>query len=199
LVCFGLVDDILLSATLPETPNSLADAQASAATEPRAPFGFLAVISALALAADVLTKLWAERTLAQPDSLRVNVLHGYLDLVLRHNPGGAFSFLETAPESLRRPFFVVVSVAAIGLVVFAYRRLRARDIASRWGFALVLGGALGNLADRVRGTGVVDFIRAHAAWGGQDHEWPVFNVADVAIVAGVALLVIGTLRRRRTV
>ena len=189
--------DALLTSPLSGPADTSPSTAPAAAAEPRAPFGFLAVVAALTLAADLLTKLWAVRTLTRPESLRIDVLHDHMDFVLRRNAGGAFSFLYDQPEALRKPFFVVVSVVAIAIIVLAYRRLRASDAASKWGFAIVLGGALGNLLDRIRDSAVTDFIRAHAAWGGQDHEWPVFNVADIAIVVGVILLAIGTIRRRQ--
>jgi lipoprotein signal peptidase len=153
---------------------------------------FLIAVAATTLVADVVTKLWA--VIALDGRGTVEVWRGFLDVGVARNRGAAFSMLRDAPDSLRRPLFIAISIAAIVFVTAAYRRLdRARTLA-RWGFALVLGGALGNLVDRIRDASVVDFIQAHATWAGVDHRWPVFNVADVAISLGVALLLGDALR-----
>ena len=177
-------------------PSSAMEPARAAFPPGRARLRFLVVVAALTLAADVLTKLAAVRALTRD---KIDLVQGNLDLVLRRNQGGAWSMLHDAPEWIRRPFFVAVSVAAIVFVILAYRRVAATEVAGRWGFALVLGGALGNLVDRIRDSSVVDFIHAHATWGGAEHDWPTFNVADVAICAGVALLMLATLRGRRSI
>lgn len=78
------------------------------------------------------------------------------------------------------PFFVAISLIVIGVIVIAYRQLPNRQPYLKLALALQLGGALGNLVDRVRFGYVVDFLDFHI--------WPVFNLADVAIVVGVGLL-----------
>jgi len=162
---------------------------------PASPLFLLAVATA-AFVADALTKLWAVVSLDVSGRGTLEIWRGHVELGVARNPGAAFSFLRDAPEAVRRPLFIAVSIIAVLFVMGAYRRLdRARALA-RWGFALVLGGALGNLVDRIRDASVVDFIQLHAAWGGTDHRWPVFNVADVAICAGVALLLGDALFRR---
>jgi lipoprotein signal peptidase len=153
---------------------------------------FLAVVSAISLAADLLTKLWAERRLDGPDAYfhPVELIKGHLDFVLAKNRGGAWGLLQDTPEYVRRPFFLLVSALAITFIVSLYRRLAPNQRALRWGLPLVLGGALGNLVDRIRYSHVIDFIHAHAKWGGRDHSWPTFNVADIAICVGVGLMAI---------
>jgi lipoprotein signal peptidase len=153
-------------------------------------------IATAAFIADALTKLWAVVALEVHGGGTMELVRGNLELGVARNPGAAFSFLRDAPEAVRRPLFVGVSIAAILFVMAAYRRLDRARVAARWGFALVLGGALGNLVDRIRDASVVDFIQAHATWGGVDHRWPVFNVADVAISVGVALLLADIVGRR---
>jgi signal peptidase II len=115
--------------------------------------------------------------------------------------------LHDAPDALRRPFFMIVSVLAIFFIVSLYRKLNDKQWALKWGLPLVLGGALGNLADRVVRKGVVDFIQYRAAWVGTMNSmihrvfsdwvvveyWPTFNVADVAICIGVGLMAIDML------
>jgi len=104
--------------------------------------------------------------------------------------------LQGQDEIIRRPFFLITSVIASVLIVSFYRRLEPRQRALRRGLALVLGGALGNLADRIRFGHVVDFIDAYALIGGRQMHWPTFNVADVAIALGVGLMAVELLRPR---
>jgi signal peptidase II len=89
-----------------------------------------------------------------------------------------------------------VSVAALGILSYLFTR--AQNTAARLGVALVAGGALGNLADRVRHGYVVDFIDVSAVVRGVERHWPTFNVADVAIVAGVGLMLLATSSRARS-
>jgi lipoprotein signal peptidase len=163
-----------------------------AAPKYRPSYVFLAVVSTISLAADLLTKLWAERRLGAPDAYfhPVELIKGHLDFVLAKNRGGAWGLLQDTPEYVRRPFFLLVSALAITFIVSLYRRLAPGQHALRWGLPLVLGGALGNLVDRIRYSHVIDFIHAHAKWGGRDHSWPTFNVADIAICVGVGLMAI---------
>jgi lipoprotein signal peptidase len=158
----------------------------------RPSYVFLAVVATLALVADLGTKLWAERRLDRPDAYfhPVEVIKGNLDFVLAKNRGGAWGLLQDTPEYVRRPFFLLVSALAITFIVSLYRRLGPTQRALRWGLPLVLGGALGNLVDRIRYSHVIDFIHAHMKWGGRDHSWPTFNVADIAICVGVGLMAI---------
>jgi lipoprotein signal peptidase len=153
---------------------------------------FLAVVSTVALVADLATKLWAEHRLDGPDAYfhPVELIKGNLDFMLAKNRGGAWGLLQDTPEYVRRPFFLLVSALAITFIVSLYRRLSPTQRALRWGLPLVLGGALGNLVDRIRYSHVIDFIHAHMKWGGRDHSWPTFNVADIAICIGVGLMAI---------
>jgi lipoprotein signal peptidase len=156
----------------------------------RPSYVFLAVVSILSLAADLGTKLWAEKRLDGADAYfhPVELIKGNLDFVLAKNRGGAWGLLQDTPEYVRRPFFLLVSALAITFIVSLYRRLAPGQRALKWGLPLVLGGALGNLVDRIRYSHVIDFIHAHMKWGGRDHSWPTFNVADIAICVGVGLM-----------
>jgi lipoprotein signal peptidase len=158
----------------------------------RPSYFFLAVLATVALVLDLGTKLWAERRLDSPDAYfhPVELIKGNLDFVLAKNRGGAWGLLQDTPEYVRRPFFLLVSALAITFIVSLYRRLGPTQRALRWGLPLVLGGALGNLVDRIRYSHVIDFIHAHMKWGGRDHSWPTFNVADIAICVGVGLMAI---------
>jgi lipoprotein signal peptidase len=158
----------------------------------RPSYVFLGVVSLLTLAADLGSKVWAEHRLDRADAYQhpVSVITGNLDFLLARNRGGAWGLLQDTPEVIRRPFFLLVSLAAIAFIVSLYRRLAPTQRALRWGLPLVLGGALGNLVDRIRYSFVIDFIHAHLRWGGRDHHWPTFNVADIAICVGVGLMAI---------
>lgn len=160
---------------------------------------FLAVVSILTLAADLGTKYWAVHKLETPQAFAhpIELIPGKLGFVLARNKGGAWGLLQGTSESIRKPFFLLVSCLAILFIVSLYRRLAPQQRALRWGLPLVLGGALGNLVDRIRYTWVIDFIDAHLAWGGKDHHWPTFNVADIAICVGVGLMAVDMLGSRK--
>jgi signal peptidase II len=149
---------------------------------PRPSFRFLAATSAVLLAADLLTKWWAQTTLEARDEPIV-IIPRLLRLELAHNRGGAWSLLADQPDIIRLPFFFAVSAAAAIFILSLYRKLEPHQKALKWALPLVLGGALGNLVDRVRYQHVIDFIDPY-------HYWPTFNVADIWIVAGVVLMAI---------
>ncbi|RPJ85611.1 MAG: signal peptidase II [Acidobacteria bacterium] len=116
----------------------------------------------------------------------IPLVPGYFDLTFVLNPGAAFSLFATLPEGIRNPFFILISVAAaVLIVVYRARHLRQHRLASV-SLGLILGGAVGNLIDRVRYGVVVDFLDVHV----HQYHWPVFNVADSAISVGVTLLLI---------
>jgi len=163
---------------------------------PRPSFVFLAMVSILSLAADVASKSWAEHHLdGYPGT--VEVWKNHLTLLLAKNRGGAWGLLQSTSENVRRPFFLLVSVAAIAFIMTLYRRLQVRQRALKWGLPLVLGGALGNVFDRIRYGHVIDFIDAHAIYKGVEHHWPTFNIADVAICVGVGLMAIDMFASKR--
>lgn len=135
-------------------------------------------------AADQATKAWAEEALAEG---WVEVT-GFFNLVLLHNTGSAFSFLADA-GGWQQILFGTIALgisAALALVIWKHPAERLVSCAC----ALVIGGALGNLLDRLRLGGVTDFLDFHA---GALH-WPAFNVADSAIVLGVFLFLLSELR-----
>ena len=136
--------------------------------------------AALVVAADRLSKWAALAGLKPGEALEVT---GFFNLVLVFNRGAAFSFLADAP-GWQTPFFVVVALAASAIVSWMLWRDPARRLLCS-GLALILGGALGNLWDRLAYGHVVDFLDFHAfGW-----HWPAFNVADSAISVGAAILI----------
>jgi len=143
------------------------------------------VLSAGVVALDLATKAWVTAAFRYGE---VREVTPFFNLVLVHNKGAAFSFLADA-GGWQRWFFMGVTVAISTVLVFMLRRQSAnRPLAAA--LALVLGGALGNLYDRVSLGHVVDFVQLHAA----GYYWPAFNVADSAITVGVLLLLWDSLR-----
>jgi len=137
--------------------------------------------------ADRLTKLWMLDAFAPGERLPVT---GFFNLVLVFNKGAAFSFLAGA-SGWQTPVFAAISgVAAVVITVLILRNPGKRMLCAALG--LILGGALGNLWDRLLWGHVVDFLDFHAAgW-----HWPAFNVADSAISVGAALLILESFVRR---
>ncbi|WP_261379398.1 signal peptidase II [Denitratisoma sp. DHT3] len=140
------------------------------------------VLAGVVMAADQVSKLWVLSVLRLGEGVE---LTPFFNLVLVFNRGAAFSFLAWA-EGWQRWFFVALALAISVGIVIAMRRAAAKA-ASRWligALTLVLGGALGNVIDRLIHGAVVDFLDFHAAgW-----HWPAFNLADSAICVGIALL-----------
>jgi signal peptidase II len=167
-----------------------------------------AVLLIATLAADQGTKAWAHGLpvhpagCVQPDDLLAHrcggvpqpVVDGYWDWELAYNPGVAFStFASLAGHGGTRVLLsLVAALALIGISALALRTAPG-ERGKRMAYALVAGGALGNLVDRLRDGAVTDFVR----WRIHDHRWPIFNLADAALVVGVALLVLGGVRRAR--
>jgi signal peptidase II len=169
---------------------------------------FLGVVSVVSLVLDLGSKWWAKARL--DDVYRphhIEVIKDHLAFTFARNRGGAFGLLQDQPENIRRPFFLGISVLAIVFIVSLYRKLTPQQWALKWGLPLVLGGALGNLVNRIQYNFVVDFIDVRASavrWfnsllHGKDagDHWPTFNVADIAIVAGVALMAIDMFTPRK--
>lgn len=139
-------------------------------------------IAALIVIGDQLTKRWVELKLKfQPPVELLPVLEfGYAE-----NRGAAFSFLHDAGGWQRWFFAVIATVVGIGIAIWMARLKREQNLLLA-SLALVLGGAVGNLIDRVRYGYVVDFIAAH--W--DDHYFPSFNIADMAITIGAGLMLL---------
>lgn len=149
--------------------------------------GLLLALAVVGL--DQLTKAMAVRLL-QPGS-RVPVIADFFDLTLIYNTGAAFSFLAGA-SGWQRWFFVVLGITAAIFLVFMLARHAGQRLFAL-GIALILGGAVGNVIDRIHIGKVVDFVLLY-------HDrfyWPAFNVADAAITLGVTLLIIDEIRRVR--
>lgn len=137
-------------------------------------------LAATVVAVDQVTKHVVQQHLRYGESVPVSF---FLDLVLVFNPGAAFSFLSEAP-GWQRWFFVAVALAASVVVSVLLLRHRGPALLSV-ALGLILGGAVGNVIDRLVLGAVVDFLHFHAG----PYYWPAFNVADSAITVGAGLLV----------
>lgn len=137
--------------------------------------------------ADQFTKQWIGSLLA-PGEIRS--ITGFFNLVLVFNRGAAFSFLSDASGWQREFFTGVALIASVVIVVLLWRQFRDRLFCA--GLALILGGALGNLWDRIFLGHVVDFLDFYAL----GYHWPAFNLADSAITVGAALLILDGFRAR---
>jgi signal peptidase II len=143
-------------------------------------------LSAAVIVADQLAKSWIVQHFAVFERVR---LLPVLDVILTYNTGAAFSFLSDA-AGWQRWLFVVLAVGISAMLITWMRRLRAGTQGLlACGLALIVGGALGNMLDRLLHGRVVDFILAH--WG--EHMFPAFNVADSAITMGAALVILDAL------
>ncbi len=201
----ALEADALARSSAP-LPAPLFNAAGLPSPPSRPSFLFFGVVAAISLVLDVSSKAWAETVLSKRTQVdpAIVLIPDHLGLMLAYNRGGAWGLLQNASEMIRRPFFLLVSGLAIAFIVSLYGRLLSEQRALRWGLPLVLGGALGNLSDRIIRSSVIDFIdfRAHwietmnqgiaklaPGWGITDH-WPTFNVADVSICVGVGLMAV---------
>jgi lipoprotein signal peptidase len=178
--------------TLPDERGDLADGATSSGSDdrPAAGWGFLLAVVPVGVLLDQITKQAAHDALA-PRGI-VPVIDGVFMLRYSLNRGAFFSLGEDLPDSVRRGFFVVATLAAIGLIVHLYRRAQEKSL--RWALVLLLTGAFGNLIDRVLYGEVVDFLHLH--WQDAFH-WATFNVADVFIAAGLVLLALDVVRGAR--
>ncbi len=143
-------------------------------------YGFLAAVALLTFALDQLSKLAIKR-LMQPGEV-IPLLPPVLDLHYITNRGVAFGLFSRFGDA-----FVPLAIIIMSIILLYYRSLAAPRVWLRLALGLQLGGALGNLVDRLRFGSVVDFLDFHV--DAINFHWPVFNVADSAIVVGVAILI----------
>jgi signal peptidase II len=160
--------------------------ESTAVAPPRRPFLFLfGAITIPVILLDQATKLFVQAHMTLYESIAL--IPNYLDITYTLNPGAAFSMLAEAPPWVRTAFLLTMACAAIAVLIVLIARSSRVSINSI-AFALILGGATGNLIDRaVRGR-VIDFMRAHY----YDLNYPIFNVADSAITIGVALIILAS-------
>ena len=144
------------------------------------------VLSFVVIAIDVYTKHLIQQSFQYGEHLQIT---SFFDLVRYHNEGAAFSFLANQ-GGWQHFFFIAIAVVASGVMIYLLRK-HAEQKLFCFAIALVLGGALGNLYDRLTLGYVVDFLFFHY----QAYYWPAFNVADSAITGGVGLLLLDSFKK----
>ena len=143
-------------------------------------------LTAAVVAVDQLTKAWIVST--YPLGMELEIIPGFFRLVHARNRGIAFGIPGASGPTIQLVLLIVV----VGIVAFvAWQLTRAGgDGLAGVGLALVLGGAIGNIVDRVLRGEVVDFLDFYLASGGGEHHWPAFNVADSAISVGACCVIL---------
>lgn len=149
-------------------------------------------LSGLVLCLDQLTKFLVQSSLDANQI--IEVIPGFVDLIYARNNGFAFGMLQKAPAPLQEIFFVAVPVFALVLIVLIFIKLRDDQMLTSISLTSILGGAVGNLIDRLQYGFVIDFLRIH--WK-DNLQLAAVNVADLSIIVGVILMFINTLRREK--
>lgn len=163
---------------------------------------YLFITSFFVIGLDQLTKWQVAKSI--PLLEKVPVIEGFFDLRYVHNRGAAFGLLSNAPESFRIPFFFAVSIVAVIVILLFMRKVEEDNHLFIFSLSFIFGGALGNFIDRLVHGYVIDFLDFRFTQPqllsdmlykllGTNH-WPAFNVADVAIVVGVGLMMIDMIR-----
>ncbi len=167
----------------------------------------LGLVVPLVFILDQLTKKWIVSSIDLGGS--IPIIPGIFDLVHARNPGAAFGFMAHLPASIRAPLFLILSTVTLSFLMVYFFRLQQAPRAVYFCLALILGGALGNIYDRLTMGEVVDFLSFHwydeaVHFGLGSYrvrfalEWPAFNVADAAISVAVfwlAILMLGKKNR----
>jgi signal peptidase II len=122
---------------------------------------------------------------------KVEVIQGFFNIIHVRNTGGAFGIFGGDKGGLGSILFVVVSLVAIGVIVFLFIRIKEDEKTLALSFSLILSGAIGNLIDRLRYGEVIDFLDFYLS----STHWPTFNVADSAICIGIGLMALELLKR----
>ena len=139
---------------------------------------------------DQLSKIIVDRSMALHQSIAI--IDGFFNFTYLRNTGAAFGIFAGSAEIFRRPFLIAVSLLAIGFILTMLQRLAENN---RWmitALTFILGGAIGNLIDRVIYGAVIDFLDCF--WGG--YHWPAFNLADSFITVGVTITLIVMIRAK---
>lgn len=143
----------------------------------------LASLTGVIIVVDQLTKLYIMQTMRLHES--IPIIADYFSLTYIRNPGAAFGLLAGSSNTFRMVFFGLTSVFALGLLGTILLRMPEHDWMGRLSVAAILGGAIGNLIDRMRYGEVIDFLDVYVG----NYHWPAFNVADSAITVGVIFLI----------
>ena len=153
-------------------------------TKPVLRYFLLALVAGTVIIIDQLTKLSIMQNMRLHES--IPIIPNLFSLTYIRNPGAAFGLLAGSSNAFRTLFFGVTSVFALGLLGTILVRLPANDWMGQLSIASILGGAIGNLLDRLQYGEVIDFLDVYI----ETYHWPAFNVADSAISVGVVFLII---------
>lgn len=149
-------------------------------------FKIIYALGLIVLVLDQLTKLWAISAVPRYGS--VTVIPGFFDLVNIRNRGAAFGFLND--PSIDWQFWLFMAATAVALAaIHMMAKSSPEDKLLFTGLGLILGGALGNLVDRIRMRAVIDFLDFYVG----DWHWPAFNVADIGICVGAGIIILSML------
>jgi signal peptidase II len=146
------------------------------------------IIIFISVLLDLLTKYLVHINLYPYES--ITVIDNFFSIVYAKNTGSAFSFLSNAPVWFRKPFFIIIPLAAMLLIAFLIKNAIKEGKENKfqvYAFSMILGGALGNFINRISTGSVIDFLQFKLT---RTYYWPSFNVADIAITIGVAILFI---------
>lgn len=143
----------------------------------------LAIVAGLVVSADQISKALILNNLPLHHS--IPVIAGIFDITHILNPGGAFGFMAGMSSIVRTIVFLFISSMAVGLIFYFYYKTPPAYKLLATGFALIFGGAIGNLIDRVRFGTVIDFLDFYIG----HHHWPAFNIADSAITVGIVIFI----------
>ncbi len=143
----------------------------------------LFIIAGLIVLIDQATKMFVVR--AMPLFYSVEIIPGFFNLTHIKNPGGAFGFLSDSEPHIRLFILIFVSIAAIFFLFYLHLKTPPEYPLLSGGFALVFGGAMGNIIDRVRFGEVTDFLDFYF----RGFHWPAFNAADSAITTGMSIVI----------
>ncbi len=165
----------------------------------------LLTVILVVIAADQASKTWAQKSLAyelSPGQFyphhEITVIPKFFNLIYKENPAAAFSITSSIPEWFRKPFLVTVSMVAALFFLIWYFRIRDPDWMILTSFSLIMGGAVGNLIDRMRLGYVIDFIDWYAGFVGYSGmHWPTFNIADSCIVVGAIGIFVHSFQSKR--
>jgi len=151
-------------------------------------YGLLALTLVVVIALDQWTKWLVHTKFRFGESMPV--IQDIFALTYVRNSGAAFGLMHRAPSWFRDPFFIIVPLVAMVVILLLFVKLQENQKLTAWSFSLILAGAIGNLIDRLRFGYVIDFLDVH--WK-EVYHWPAFNVADSCIVVGVCLMFVQSL------
>ena len=153
----------------------------------------LAALGGLIICLDQLTKIYIHTHFQVGES--VSVISNFFSISYVQNKAAAFGFLGQTPEAFRSIFFLAVPPLAAAVIFWMLKATEDTDLVSILSLSSIFGGAVGNYIDRLRYGFVVDFLDFHYY---RDFEYPAFNVADIAIVTGITVMILLEFKNART-